>query len=228
MMCQLCGKQTSEAVPCTGCGGLFYCSHAHRLAHSRVCHAEECSRMAEQMSRSEVRTSTSTLLLTALLHAFLKRILTLHLIGSIMHLAKRSTCLSLLQEIFSTPFPWTPVYADAEAVAKLVENYGGHMTPVWQAECPECAEEASDVLWQAAFEAWPTQEDSCRAHSQCTEQLGLSRELVPRLCQEVCSARKSSHYASWSTQALLTASLIAHTADGPLCEDCIPVSTLLE
>ena len=60
------------------------------------------------------------------------------------------------------------------------------MTPMWQAECPECAEEASDDLWQAAFEAWPTEEDSCRAEFPCAELLGLSTELMPSLTQEVC------------------------------------------
>ena len=61
------------------------------------------------------------------------------------------------------------------------------MNPVWQPECPDCAEEASDDLWQAAFEAWPQQEDSHRAASHVMKLLGLPNELVPPLCHAVCS-----------------------------------------
>ena len=127
--------------------------------------------------------------MTALLHAFFQRLLTLHLTRKPAAPTGKTIYLPLLlQEFFSTSFPWTPMHADAEAVAKLVEIQGGRMTPIWQAECPECAEEASDDLWRAAFEAWPTEKDSSvgRAELQCTELLGLSTELMPSLTQEVC------------------------------------------
>ena len=70
------------------------------------------------------------------------------------------------------------------------------MTPIWQAECPQSAEEASDDLWQAAFEAWPLQEDFHRAPSQIVRLLGLPKELVPSLSQAVCSARQFRHPGS--------------------------------
>ena len=199
MMCQLCGKQPSDPVSCTGCGALFYCSHAHRLTHSRLCHAEECSRMAAQMSRSEVQLMTLmplphlSVLLLAQAPADLWQ-------GDLLHTLKaRVRSCGLSQQVFSTPFPWTPAYADAEAVEKLVEDHGGRTTPIWQAECPQCAEEGSDDLWRAALEPWPNQEDSCTALWQATELWGLPEEMVPSLSQPVRPAQHSSYPASLQT-----------------------------
>ena len=69
------------------------------------------------------------------------------------------------------------------------------MTPIWQAECPECAEGASDDLWRAAFETWPRQDGNCEVPPQATEIFGLQEEMVPRLSQPVCPARQSCHPA---------------------------------
>ena len=52
MECQVCGEASVEA--CGGCGAMFYCGRAHAAAHWAV-HWEECSRMAGQVSRAEVR-----------------------------------------------------------------------------------------------------------------------------------------------------------------------------
>ncbi len=84
------------------------------------------------------------------------------------------------------PFPWTPAYADSGSLARIVEDQGGCVTPIWQAECPECAEESSDDLWEAAFEHWLPVRGQFGALPNLEELLGLSTNLVPSLYQAVC------------------------------------------
>ena len=71
------------------------------------------------------------------------------------------------------------------------------MTPIWQAECPECAEEASDELWRAAFEAWPNDQDTTRPFPLASDIFGLSQEMAPSLSQPVCPTRQSNHPATF-------------------------------
>ncbi len=51
--CQMCGR--AAPMSCPGCSAMFYCSAKHIRRHARLGHdAEECARMAQQLTRQEV------------------------------------------------------------------------------------------------------------------------------------------------------------------------------
>ena len=83
------------------------------------------------------------------------------------------------QDILSTPFPWAPLCADLEPIAELQRSYSGCMTPIWQAECPEAANETSSALWEAAFRSWRTDLKHHGPLPDLAALLGLPRSLVP-------------------------------------------------
>lgn len=51
--CQVCGKPAG--ITCPGCNAMFYCSEKHLRRHVQLLgHADECARMAEQLTRRKV------------------------------------------------------------------------------------------------------------------------------------------------------------------------------
>jgi hypothetical protein len=54
--CQVCGKPCDDSFPCSACSALYYCSAKHQRLRLRLGHdAEQCSRMRQQLARSQVR-----------------------------------------------------------------------------------------------------------------------------------------------------------------------------
>ena len=188
-ICQMCGNGVRKVLPCTQCGALFYCSDAHRRAHAAACHHKECSRMAEQMSRSAVRAlkSNTVLPMLRMRHYSNLRISTSENLHRLRHLPSTDEQMSAagnnvghLQEIFTTPFPWEFCLGHTESARDFVTSNGGSVTPLWQAECPDIVEDSADEdIWETAFKAWPVHADHDAPFPDLVKLLGLPQDLAP-------------------------------------------------